>query len=84
MRTHVSPAVPSDEYGIPGGRRNDFQQGGISWNASNGALVVGRSERLPGATAPVATTLATVETLPVTITTDAAAQATKRSNTGTS
>ncbi|HWD03344.1 MAG TPA: nucleoside hydrolase [Amycolatopsis sp.] len=31
----------SDEYGIPGGRRNDFQRGWIAWNASNGALSVG-------------------------------------------
>ncbi|WP_051166297.1 nucleoside hydrolase [Amycolatopsis orientalis] len=32
----------SSEYGIPGGRRNDFQHGWISWNASNGATTVGR------------------------------------------
>ncbi|MFB9931827.1 hypothetical protein ACFORO_20180 [Amycolatopsis halotolerans] len=27
---------------MPGVRRNDFQHGRISWNASNGALTVGR------------------------------------------
>ncbi|WP_341868004.1 nucleoside hydrolase [Amycolatopsis circi] len=32
----------SSEYGIPGGRRNDFQHGWISWNASNRAITVGR------------------------------------------
>ncbi|WP_020658999.1 nucleoside hydrolase [Amycolatopsis benzoatilytica] len=33
----------SSEYGIPGGRRNDFQHGWISWNASDGAITVGQS-----------------------------------------
>jgi uncharacterized protein with LGFP repeats len=27
----------SDEYGVPEGRRNDFQHGYIVWNASTGA-----------------------------------------------
>lgn len=30
----------SDEYDIPGGRRNDFQHGNITWNASNGTTQV--------------------------------------------
>jgi uncharacterized protein with LGFP repeats len=28
------------EYGVPGGRANDFQHGRISWNATTGALTV--------------------------------------------
>jgi len=31
----------SDEYGITGGRRNDFQHGYITWTAANGAITVG-------------------------------------------
>jgi uncharacterized protein with LGFP repeats len=29
----------SDEYAIPGGRRNDFQHGYITWNATTGAII---------------------------------------------
>jgi hypothetical protein len=31
----------TDEYGVPGGRRNDFQHGWITWQRSNGVIRVG-------------------------------------------
>lgn len=31
----------SDEFAVPGGRRNNFQHGWINWTASNGAIQVG-------------------------------------------
>ncbi|MDQ0383049.1 GH25 family lysozyme [Amycolatopsis thermophila] len=31
----------SDEYGVPGGRRNDFQNGTITWYSANGSVQVG-------------------------------------------
>lgn len=30
----------SDEYAVPGGRRNDFQHGAITWNAATGNITV--------------------------------------------
>ena len=31
----------TDEYGVPGGRRSDFQGGWVRWDAATGATTVG-------------------------------------------